>query len=183
MTRIPRLFARRWARRAYFAADQEARQAWEEFADLDPAARRVALLWAADCERTMADTAFGFADADETDEDGFTLAQSLGMAALLLEMVADTEPVPGTSWAPARRSNLDDERPVADVLTALTQTSDVRARAVLTLTLHDVVVSRVGGQAAAALAAVVAYGYYRLSGMSDADARWLTGPAGPRWTR
>lgn len=109
MTRTPRLFARWSARRAYFAADQKARQAWEEFADLDPAARREALLWAADCECTIADTAFGFANADEPDEDGFTLAQSLGMAALLLEMVADTEPVPGALLIPARRSNLDDD--------------------------------------------------------------------------
>lgn len=50
----------------------------------------------------------------------------------------------------------------------------------LTLTLYEVVVSRVGGRAAEVLAAGVAYGYYRLSGMSDTDARWLTGS---RWER
>lgn len=179
------LFVRCPARRAYFGADAEARQAWAEFtaAGDDSQARQVALLWAADCERTMAANVSGWRHAAKVDGDGFTLAQSHDMAALLLTMVADTEHhEPGVHrWT--RRTDLHDERHVADVLDALTMTRSPRARAVLTLALYETVVGRVGGQAAEVLAAGVAYGYYRMAGVSDTEARWLTGPDGPRWTR
>jgi hypothetical protein len=177
------VFARWSARRRYLAADREAGQASEDFADLDPAARRDALLWMADCERAMSDTAFGFAAADEVDEDGRTLARSHGMAALLLTMVANTELEPGQPRQYFRLSNLDDDPAVANVLTALARATGLRARAVLTLTLSDLVVGQVGRQAVEVLTASVAYGYYRLSGLSHEHAQFLIRPDGPGRTR
>jgi hypothetical protein len=163
------IFARYAARRQFRAASAEAEQAWETFtATAD--GRREALLWAADCERTMAATAFGFADASHVDKDGFTREQWHDHAALLLTMVADTEvQPPARAWC----SNLADDPAVADVLARMTAAGTLWERAHRTLRLYDLLVGRVGSQAAEALA-TVAYRYLVLAGVPAWDAiRWV----------
>jgi hypothetical protein len=181
------LLARYRARGWYFTASDEAAQAWAEFTEPGgtPLTRCRALSVAADCERTMSANAFGFRRADKQDEDGFTLGQSHSMAALLLELVADTELAslrPDADNVPWRwRSNLADDPTVAAVLAGLSIQVEPALRAALTVSLCDVVVDRVGAQAAESLA-WVACGYYVLSGMSLAEAQWRTGPHGPTGT-
>lgn len=179
------------ARRRYFAAGRDSVRAWEDFTEpgADARVRRDALLVMAGCERTMSKTAFGFADADESDEDGFTLTQSHGFAALLLVMVAGTERDPQAPTPPSTTGDdsvagacVGEDSAVFDVVVRLAAATDPYERGVLTLSLYDVVVARVGGQAAETLAAGVAYGYFLLAGMASTNARWLTGPAGPRWS-
>ena len=180
------LFARYTARRRHFAAQDEAVQAWADFTEIGAGwvARWEALSLMADCERTMADTAFGFPRAGERDQDGFTVAESHAMAAGLLELVADTEiaTIPddtGTLPVWSRHgSTLVGDPQVAAVLTRLSTQDQPRERAWLTLALYDAVVGRVGGQAAEVLAWVVC-GYYVLTGMSLPEAQWRTGPRFP----
>lgn len=176
-------FARYTARRQYAAASEEARQAWVDFTELDgtPLTRCQALSVSADCQRAMAATAFGFRRANERDQDGRTLAESHGLTALLLETVADTElatqqPNTDKPWW-RRRSNLADDPTIWSVLTGLSTETRERERADLTLALRDAVIERVGSAAAETLA-LIACGYYVLSGMPLAEASRLTGPAG-----
>ena len=172
------VFARWSARRRYFAADKEFGLAMSQFwaPDGDASTRSDALLWMADREQVKADNAFGFYGEDETDEHGVPAAQWFRYGALLLTMVAYTE-----LSSPTRLSDLDDDPAVAEVLSVLSATRDLRLRAEWTLRLYDAVVGRVGGQAAEVLAAVVAQGYYSLSGLSETEAAWRTGPDGRRW--
>jgi hypothetical protein len=171
LTRI--LFPRWTARRRYFAVQAQAAEAWTLFAAPpgDARSRVDALRDMAACERVMADTAFGFRDADEQGEVGLTQAQWTGMSALLTEMVADTEvkaydldqPLPG------RRSNLTDDPAVAEAIERLSAETELAARAELTVALYRAVIGRVGGQAAEVLAAL-ACSYYELAGLSMKDA-------------
>lgn len=189
-TLIATLLASCRTRRRYFAADRTAGQAWAQFATPGSGwvSRWDALLAMADCERTMADTAFGFGDAGERDEDGFTLAQSHAAAADLLELVAATEiPIatgPERAWdlrqaltfTATCRAGLDIDPAVAAALTLLASAGDIQtARGdLVAAALYDAVVDHVGGQAAEVLP-WLARGYYLASGglsRAEADTRW-----------
>lgn len=181
------LFARYRARRLYFAAQDEAVQAWAEFTETGGSwvARWEALALLADCERTMAHTAFGFSRSGVRDHDGFTVAESHDMAAGLVELVADTEIATMSDETDTTRpvwsrhgSTLVDDPQVATVLTRLSTQDQSGQRAELVLALYDAVIGRVGGQGAEVLA-WVACGYFVLSGMSLAEAQWRTGPKLP----
>lgn len=173
------VFARWSARRRYFAADEEFGLALAQFwsPNGDASTRSDALLWMADREQVKADNAFGLYGI-EPDDEGFTAAQWHRYGALLLTMVAYTE-----LSRPARLSALDNDPDVARILSVLAATRDLQLRAERTLLLYDAVVGQVGGQAAEVLAAVVARGYYLLSGMSEPEAAWRTSPEGRRRSR
>lgn len=184
---IRRLVTRSAARRRYFAADQTARQVWEEFAAPEGTwlSRWDALLTLADCERTMADSMVGFDDTDELDEDGFTPACWHAMSADLLGLVASTEmPIAAgadRSWdirqalalAATARAGLDTDPAVAAVLAQMAAVTTLTERAELLAVLYTAVVGQVGGQAAEVLP-WVAHGYYVASGLSltQAQTQW-----------
>lgn len=170
------LIARHKARRRHWVLADEYRQAQSNFMDDDPDIRHDALMEMAECEDLMAGMQWSLVGANDQDADGFTREQSHRSSALLLAMVADTEAYP---WYPMRRSDLDDDPALFDVLTALSVAPNPYQKAELTLALYDLVVGRVGGQAAEVLTTSVAYCYFRLSGMDDQEARWRTGPHAP----
>ncbi len=173
-TLISRLVARYRARRRYFAAALEATRVWPAFTD--PAgtvvSRWEALSWAADCDRTMAATAFGFGDTYDKDFHGRTLEQAHRLMAELQELMADTElaPVPTDCGSPAWRwrSHLADDPAVSSVLTRLACETDMARRAELTVALHDAVAPMVGAQIAETLS-WVARGYRVLAGTEGDD--------------
>jgi len=172
-TLITRMIARYTARREYWAASDEATRAWTSFTEPDgtTVTRWEALSWAANCERTMADTASGFADTYEEDFGGRTLEQAHRLAAELLELMADTElaPMPTELGCPAWpwRSHIADAPTVSAVLTRLARETDMGGKAELTLALHAAVVPMVGDQVAEVLA-WIARGYTVLAGLDRA---------------
>jgi hypothetical protein len=188
------VFSRYQARRRYAEAQRESAHEWAQFTE--PGGTRLSrwecLSAMADCARRMADNAVGFGRADDRDPDGYTVAQSHGLSALLLELVADTEMATfyhydvadtdadtdaAADVVAAAPNVLADDASVAAVLARLSNVLDMRERAELTLALRDVVLGHVGHRAADVLA-LVACGYYVLSGMSLPEAEWRAGTGG-----
>jgi hypothetical protein len=183
------LFPRYAARRRYFQASEQSAQAWAEFTAPGGTwvSRWNALREMADCERTIAETVFGFPHAHERDENGFTIAQSNAISADLLELVAGTEiriessdnqacdAQEASAVAAMARTGLDADPTVSAVLAQIADTTEPAARAEQLAALYNAVVDRVGGQAAEVLV-WVAHGYYVLSGLSlaQAEAAWRT---------